>query len=271
MKYFKSIILYYFKNFWFLMLFSIIPAVFVGLLLKPFQFVQFLYAYPSLTLGNFADFFYGILPFDWLTLLLGFIGLVLTAVIISMLLGKIEKNFRIGKNSYSLKETGFNNNFSSVLIGIFCVAFCYFVIALLGVVLIMLFNFIFASINAVVVSVILSYMVCMLCFWLTSAITIHFGVVASDMMITGSTFATAMSNASQAIHKNTWQNLLIGFVPFLIAILLTLLGCWLGILWLTNIISMLIIIPYTCVLVMIIFFDYYGLTRYDTRPYYNLK
>jgi len=252
------------------MLFSIIPAVFVGLLLKPFQFVEFVFDYPSLTLGGFADFFNGIIPFDWLTILLSVLGLILTASILSMLLGKMEKHFRIGKNSFSLRDTGFNNNFASVLLATFCIAVCYFIIALLGAVLIMLFNFIFAS-SAMVLSVMLSYVVVFLAYFLLSAVTLHFGVVASDMMIMGSTFATAMSNTSQAIHKNTFQNWLVGFIPFALAILLTLLGSWLGVVWLTNILSMLIILPYYSVFVMIVLFDHYGLTRYDTRSYYSLK
>ncbi len=270
MNYLKSIISYYLKNFWFLTLLSVIPALFIGLLLRPFQFVEFLYQYPFQTLGGFSDFFFAILSFDWLSLLLGIVGLFLVATIMSILLGKMESHFRIGRQNYSLKDSGFNNNFSSVLLAVFCVAFCYLVLALLSAMLIMLFNFIFSG-SLMFISVILSYIVALIFFWLMSVIVVHFGVLASDRMIMGSTFATAMSNASQATHKNTAQRLLVGLLPFLLSFLLTLLGSWLGIVWLTNIISLLIILPYFSIFVLILFFDHYGLTRYDTRPYYNLR
>lgn len=271
MNYFKTSISYYFKNFWFLMLFAVVPAVFVGLLLQPFRFIEFLFNYPFLDLAGFPDFFFGIVPFDWVTILLSVLGTFLIAVFMSMLLGKIEAHFRIGKKGLSFKDNTFNNNFASVVLVVFIIAICYFVIAILSALFVMLFDFIFAKHGLVVISTILNYVIGFFALAIISCITTYFGVVASDMMIMGSNFRVAMSSASQAINKNTWQNLFVGLIPFLISAILSIFGTWLNILWLTNIISMLLILPFMCVLVMIIFFNHYGITRYDTRPYYNLK
>ncbi len=272
MEYFKSVISYFFKNFGFVMLFSVIPAVFFGSLLSPFKMVEFLYLYPTLTLDTFGEFFCAMVPLDWLTILLTVVGLILMAFFVSILFGKLESHFRIGKRSWGIKNTGANNNFPGVLFNILIFIVCYLVLALLGTLLITLLNFIF-SVGAVagVAEIILVYAVAALLISIMSYLTLLFALVALDMMIMGSPFNVAISNASHAIHKNTWKSFFAALIPFIVAAGLTILGSWLGIVWLTNIIGMAILVPYICILAMTIFFKNYDLQRYDTRPYYNLK
>ena len=271
MNYLKSVTTYCFKNFWFLMLFAIIPAVYVGLLLNPFQFIQFLFNYPSNNPQSFADFFCGLLPLDWLTVLLAILGLVVVSMVISIMLGKIEVHFRIGKKNLSLKDEAFNNNFASVLTAIFVMAISFFVVCLFSSLLMMFFNFIFANNGFTILSTIFVWVIGIITIIITSLLTLYFGVAAIDMMIMGSNFRVALSNAGLAVNKNFWQNFFVALIPFVIAIIFTFLGNLLGIIWLTNILSLLVSIPFVCVFVMTIFFNYYGLTRYDIRPYYNLK
>lgn len=254
------------------MLFSLIPAVFFGLLLSPFKMVEFLYLYPTLTLDTFGEFFYAILPFDWLTILLTVVGVGLMAFFVSILFGKLESHFRLGKRSWGIKNTGANNNFPGVLLNVFIFILGYFVLALLGTLLITLLNFIFSVATvAGVAEIILAYAIAVVLVSIIAYLALLLALVALDMMIMGSPFTVAISNASHAIHRHTWESFFVALVPFLLAAGLTIFGSWLGIIWLTNIVSMAIIIPYLCILAMTIFFKHYDLQRYDTRPYYNLK
>ena len=46
-------------------------------------------------------------------------------------------------------------------------------------------------------------------------------------------------------------------------------SCW--VMFLFNTISLLFIIPYVCIFAVTKIFEHYDITRYDTRPYYNLR
>ncbi len=273
MKYVKEVTEYCFKNFWFVMLFAIGPIVFVGLLLHPFQFVEFLFNYPLMasSVEGFANFFYAIVPFDWLTILMSVVAIVLCAVLLCMLLGRVERHFRTGKKSYEFNKSDFNNNFLSVLFAIFFLFLAIFVVEIIATCLIVFFDFIFAKHGLIVLSSICVCVVGILSFALIALLVLLFGVAATDKMIMGSPFVSAMGTAFNALKKNTFKIFVATLLPFILAIGLSLLGIWLNVVWLSNILSLFVMIPYICVLVMIVFFEYYDLVRYDTRPYYSLK
>ena len=61
MRYIKLSFKYLIKNILFLFLLSLVPAIFIGSLLSPFKFLEFINNYPKLTITAFADFFYSII------------------------------------------------------------------------------------------------------------------------------------------------------------------------------------------------------------------
>ena len=265
MNYFKSVTAYYFKNFWFVMLFSLISAIYIGLLLHPFQFVEFLYNYPNEEFNGFASFISAMLPLDTITLVLGLIGLVFVTILISMLLGKIEAHFRLGKKSLAFKSSGVNNNFSSVLISSLFLMIAFLVIMVILSLLIMLVNFIFANNGMLVVSTVLNYVLTFFALLLFSNCTTYFGLVCCEMMLMGSPLKTALSNAGLIFHKHAFQNICTSFLPFLFTSILTILGCLLNVVWLSNFICVLIVLPFVCIFALTLFFDYYGMERQDTK------
>lgn len=273
MKYVKEVTEYCFKNFWFVMLYAIIPIVFVGLLLHPFQFIEFLFTYPTVApnFEGFSNFFHVIIPFDILTILMGVVAIVLCAVLLCMLLGRVERHFRTGQKNSEFNASDFNNNFLSVLFAIFFLFLSVFAIEIIATLLIMFFDFLFAKHGLVVLSSIFVCIIGILSFCLIAFLVLLFGVASADKMIMGSPFSSAIGTAFNAIKKNTAKILWATLLPFAFAIVLTLLGAWLNLVWLSNLLSLFVMIPYMCVLVMIVFFDYYDLPRYDTRPYYSLK
>lgn len=265
MNYFKSTAAYYFKNFWFVMLFSIVPAIYIGLLLHPFMFVEFLYNYPNKEFSGFASFISAMLPLDVMTLVLGLIGLIFVTILISMLLGKVEAHFRLGKKSLAFKSSGVNNNFSSVLISSLFLLVSFLVLMVILALLIMLMNFIFANNGMIVVSTVLNYVLTFFALLLFSNCITYFGLVCCEMMLMGSPLKTALANAGLIFHKHTFHTVCTSFLPFLLASVLTIVGCLLGVVWLSNFVSVLIVLPFSCVFVLTVFFDYYGLERRDIK------
>ena len=57
MEYVKDVLNYYFKYFLYLFVFTIVPALFLGLFFDPFGMYEFVFEYHNLTLLTFADFF----------------------------------------------------------------------------------------------------------------------------------------------------------------------------------------------------------------------
>ena len=69
MRYIKLSFKYCVKNILFLFLMSLIPAVFIGSLLSPFKFLEFINNYSSLAVVSFSDIFYSIIDISWLKIL----------------------------------------------------------------------------------------------------------------------------------------------------------------------------------------------------------
>ena len=78
MRYIKLNFKYLIKNILFVFLLSLIPAIFMGSLLNPFKFLEFVNNYANIVVVNFADIFYNIIDISWLKLLFYVIGFFLT-------------------------------------------------------------------------------------------------------------------------------------------------------------------------------------------------
>ncbi len=272
MEFVKSTFLYYFKNIIPMLIFALIPAIYIGVLLNPFQSINFLWNYNTLEINGFADFFNAVFAIDWLTLLFFIVGIFVCTAFVSLILGKIESHFRTGKFSYSLKTTELNNNFLSVLLISALIFISYFLLMLVGVLLMLLAHFIvvineISWVVGLVACAIITFLVYLAFVWVLAILS----VTCVDMAIMGSPFSVALSNASTALHKKSFKNFLGILIPILVGVVFAILGCLLKLEFLFNTISLLFIIPYVCIFAVTKIFEHYDITRYDTRPYYNLR
>ena len=110
MRYIKLSFKYSVKNILFLFLMSLIPAIFIGSLLSPFKFLEFINNYASLTIVSFADIFYSIIDISWLKVLFYCLALGLISVFVSIIVGEIENHFRSGKKNFYNFKNYINNN-----------------------------------------------------------------------------------------------------------------------------------------------------------------
>ena len=65
MKLFKDSWLYFYKNWWYLLLLSLPVGVFVGAILNPFKIMQFIASYAFITVENFGSIFNVLFDFSW--------------------------------------------------------------------------------------------------------------------------------------------------------------------------------------------------------------
>lgn len=267
MEYVKNVLGYYFRNFIYLSVFAIVPAVFVGLLLKPFGIFEFAFEFHNLTLSNYGDFFVNIFMSNWWDLLFLFMGLVLVIISTSLMLGFIESHFRVGKpsliNSFSL-----NNNVLGVAKSTVLLFLLAFVVEVLLSFLMLFVNFLCGG-N--VIAIIFNYIVAVgLCFLLGRGFNL-FGYATIDMLINNSPMLVGLSNASRTVsakgNKIWWIEAIGFFICFLIMQLFTAIGLPM----VGNIVSIILIMPLVCVNSMTLFFERNNLTRKDTLKYYEMR
>jgi len=229
-----------------------------------------LYEYPTLTLNTFAEFFYAVYSYTWWQWLLLLGGLVLLFIFASMLIGKIEAHFRTGKFDLGWHNSrGLNYNLIEISKALILMLVASLIINLLTILLMFLTHFIL-SINGIMTTtgVVIIWIIGVINILLQARVSTYFMLAGLDSIIMGSPYTVALGNASLAIAKNFWDIFFAELVPFAFAVIITILGCFLGVTWLTNIISILVLFPYIAILGMVNIFDYYGITRYDNRKYY---
>ncbi len=271
MNYVKDVLGYYFKNFLFILVFAIVPAVAMGLLLQPFALFEFLYNYPSYKLLTFGDMFYAVYGLNWLDILWILIGLVLIVISISLLLGFIENHYKTGNATFKM-EFSLNSNILSVFKTTILLAIIIFVINVV-IMLLMYFVHFLTAVNGVatVWGSVINYILAILGLYPIARIFSVFAFSTVEMLINGSPLLVAMSNASLAIAKNSWHVFFMELILFLIPFALVILTNLLGVAWLGNILGLIYVLPAICVFGMSMFFDFYGIKRYDNHKYYYVR
>lgn len=268
----KSTISYYFKNWFAVAVFMLLPVILFGLLLKPFGLIEFLYAYPTLSLAGFSDFFTQIFGFGWIQTVLFLVVLLVLTVCASLLYGKIESHFRVGKFNFELGSGALNSNALSVFWCILLMFVCYFTITILCTCLMLLVNFIVAvKIGNVVLSTIIVWIIGLANIFLVLNAVFILAIACVDMMIMGSPFGVALSNAVQLVHQNYGESSVAFLVPMAVFVVLTILGSLIGITLLTNCLALLFFLPYVCIYSLIVVFKRNDMARYDNRQYYNIR
>ncbi|MBQ7977226.1 MAG: hypothetical protein IJ301_01315 [Clostridia bacterium] len=265
MNYLKEVLNYYGKNFIYIAVFCLIPAIFCGFLLKPFAMFEFIAKYPELTINTFGDLFGAVYGLNWLDILWILMGFVTIVIAISLLLGFIESHFKTGKvswsNSFSLNSNALSVAKITIILAIIC-----FVVNLLVMLLVFLVHAIFnnggiAGIPAIVINYILIFG-CMVI--IARALTM-FILTGIEMLINGSPLRVSFSDATRAIARDGWKIFAVEATLFILMFLLIVLLTLAGLSWLGNIIGLMIFLPVECILGMIVFFDYNGIKRYDKR------
>lgn len=265
MNYLKDILNYYCKNFIYVVIFCVAPAIFIGALLKPFSLFQFVVEYPNYTLMNFGQFYTAVYGVGWLDVLWIILGLVLLVVSMSLFLGFIERHFKTGKlsvvNGFSL-----NSNVLSVLKVVVILAVVAYIINLVMMLLMFFVHFLCAK-NGVgnVFSAIFNYIVLILGMFVIMRAFTLFIQTCIGMMINGSPLNVSFSDATHAISRNVWQILLVEAVLCVTVFAIIAICTLLKIVWLGNILGLLIFLPMECILGMIVFCEFNDIKRYDKR------
>lgn len=269
----SNVLSYYFKNILYMLLFAVVPAVFMGLLIHPFAIIEMLYNYPNMQDYSFGAFFTSIYSSGAIGILWFVLGFLILIVCVSFLIGKIELHFRTGNfDMTSHNARGLNNNIRDITLFAFVMLVIDFLLNMLAILLMFFVHFLANTDGAsTVAGTIINWIIGVFFVLVEGGLTSLFMLAGIDKIIMGSPFSVAISNAFDCWSRHRFKNVFFAIFPFLVIIVLTVLGCLIGITWLTNIISLLFLIPYICILGMINFFEHYDMPRYDNRKYYNLK
>lgn len=266
----SSVLDYYIKNFLYIIIFVIAPAIFIGVFLKPFSMIEMLCRYPGLDINTFGDLFGTVYSWGWLEVLAMIAGVILILICLSLLIGKIEGHFRTGKMQLFTHEwRGLNYNLagvtkSTILLGVVC-----FVLNVVALLLMYFMHFLFAiNVGSIIVSSILCWIIGLANLVLQARLSTLFIMAGLDSIIMGSPYTVALSNASIALSKDIMDTWVCTLLPYVVILILTVIGVLLNVTILTNILSIIVIMPWMVVYGMIRFFDHYSITRYDIRKYY---
>lgn len=274
MRYIKLSFKYLIKNGLFLFLLGLIPAIFIGLVLSPFKFLEFINNYTSIAVVNFGNIFFGVVDISWLKLLFYVLAFALLGICVSVIIGFIENHFRSGKRNYYSFKNYINNNILVVLLNLITISVLNFVLQFLCATLIYLFHLMFAGVNASanVGSLIVAIIIFVLYFIISSIYSMVLTLNIPNMMINGYTFKQSLSSTINSLTKN-FINLLLAFLlPFILIIPLISIFNFSGVaLSIVNCICVLISIMYYSALVMTAYFDINNINRYDNRKYYSIK
>lgn len=274
MRYIKQSFKYIYKNGLVLLLFSLVPAIFYGGLLRPFKFIEFINNYSNLTVLNFGDIFFSIIEISWLKLLYYVFAFILFGVFFSIIIGIIENHFRSGKNNYSNIKAYINNNITSVLINIILLFLINFVLSFLSSVLIYLFHVLLVGLNTTpsLACIIIAILIFVIYFCVSMSLGFVFMLNVPTMMQNGYLFKQSISNTINAIGNNYFNLILAYLAPYLVIIpLISIFSFSTILIKIINMILALGLIIYYSAFVMVAYYDINNLPRYDNRKYYTIK
>ncbi len=267
MEYVKNVLGYYFKNFLYLVVFAVIPAVFVGLLLKPFGIFEFAFEYHNLTIKNYGDLFVNLFFGSWWCLLYLAVGLIFVIIFTSLTLGFIESHFRMGKPSFT-NSFSLNNNVIGVAKSTFALFLLAFVLEFLLSLLLLFMHFLCGG---TVVAIIFNYVIAIGLCVLLGRIFNLFGYATIDMLINNAPLLVGLSNASRAMSLGSGKAWFIEVVGLLICFVIMQVFALINLTNVGSIISILLFMPLVCVNSMTLFFERNGLSRKDTLKYYEMR
>ena len=270
MKFLKLSFDYIKKNFLLLLIFAIIPTIFFGFLLRPFNLFEFICDYSKINVKSFASLFNSLFSFNFWHILLVLLGLVILSICMAMCFGQIENHMRSGKKNLKNSPAFLNNNFLVVLVNLLIIFMLWFVLQFLYIAVVCLVHIIFSGLNnlpnlfCIIFAILLSAVV----FVLFIQICAIFCLNIPNMIINGYPAKQAFSNSIKLLNKNNFSFLLSLLLPFVIIIPLT---CLLSakLMFIANMVGVLILCVYVPALTMTGYFELTNTNRYDNRKYYN--
>ena len=274
MRYIKLSFKYSVKNILFLFLMSLIPAIFIGSLLSPFKFLEFINNYASLTIVSFADIFYSIIDISWLKVLFYCLALGLISVFVSIIVGEIENHFRSGKKNFYNFKNYINNNILNILLNLVIFVVINFIVSFLCGTIIYLFHVIICGLNstASVGCVVVAIIVFTLYFCVISLSGLALLINVPNMMINGYNFKQSLSSTINLIGKDLFNLVLAYLVPFVLIIPLISIFNFSSIaLHIVSTICLIISIIYYSSFALTAYFDLSNIARYDERKYFQIK
>ena len=258
------------KNFLFLMLYAIIPTIFIGVILKPFALFEFLVKYPSLVVTNLGSLLKVMFNVNIWHILLVLLGLLILCMAVSICLGQIENHMRSGKVNLKSSVSFLNNNLVVVAINIIILFVILMVLEFVYCSFMCLLHIIFNGLNSTpnVFTIILAIIFASVIFVLFLQISGMFLLNIPNMTINGYPAKQALSNSIKLLDKKNFKFILSLVLPFVVIIPLVCLLCK-NLSILSNCIGVFILMMYIPPLVMTSYFELSNTQRYDNRKYYN--
>ena len=274
MRYIKLTFKYCIKNILFLFLMSLIPAVFIGSLLSPFKFLEFINNYAKITVVNFGDIFYSIIDISWLKILFYILAFAILSLFLSIIVGEIENHFRSGKKNYFNVKHYINNNILTILLNLLIFVVINFIVSFLCGTIIYLFHVMLCGLNssASVACVIIAIIIFTLYFCVICLSGLAILINTPNMLFNGYNFKQAISSTINLIGKDFFNLVLAYLLPFVIIIPLISIFNFSSIaLHIVSIVCIIISVIYYSSFALTAYFDLSNITRYDERKYFQIK
>lgn len=273
MKFIKSTLKYVVKNFLFLFLMSVIPAIFLGAVLSPFKAIEFINTYSATPVLTFGTIFNGLLDFGILQLLLILVAIMLLAIFASAIMGQIEQQFRSGKSNFERIKEHVNNNILIILANLVAFFVIIFIFMFVTSAILFLTHLLISDINTspTVLNVIISNIILSSVLVLITLIGSIILVNTANMMSQGTQFKDSISSSIKLTQKNSFNLTLATLAPILIIAIFVSLFTYSASLPIINILGVLVLIMYYTSLAMTSYFELAKLDRYDNRKKYYHK
>jgi hypothetical protein len=264
---------YIIKNFFYIVLFALLPALFLSISLAEEEIIRVLNAIlvGDFSTWTFPDLFAAIsvLNFSsWQSTVTGIVGLVAMVPCVALLMAFLDKHLRFGKRTFNGLWSKLNDNFISTFGYILLFVTIYEVWALLTAALMFLISlipnaiavYITASLVYLVMHVVLLYAIGAIYLWLPC------------MQITGFPAVEALQYSHQLVTSVKWR-ILFGQLLFLLGTEALLVVCaWIlpefivFTAWTTLLFTILLL--FYCVRMVIAYFERDQIERADLRKYY---
>lgn len=273
MKYTIQTSKYIFKNFFYVVLFAVIPAFALSLSLAEEEIIRVLNAVfvGDFSTWTFADLFCAISVLNfgsWHSILSGMIGLIVLVPCVALLMAFLDKHMRFGKRTFNGLWSKLNDNFISTFSYVLIFLVIYEVWAVL---LSALLCFVSLIPNAIAVYIIAGCIFVAMHIALLAAIGAIY-LWLPCMQITGFHVAEALQYSHQLVTTVRWR-ILLGQLFFLFVTEALLVVCaWflpnfiIFTVWTTALFTVLLL--FYCVRMMIAYFERDQIERADLRKYY---
>lgn len=267
MRYTRLAFQYLIKNFWYLALATLVPAVVMGLFTEPCSMIQLFANFNFVELATFGDVFTAISELNWWSLLAGVFAVPIFSVFFSIVCGLESKHMRWGILSGDGLPRRINNNFLPVfeLIIVFLLAMELYAL------ICSLFTFLWVKVvQKFAVKLALTIIFNVVIFLVMLCIMVMFSLTLPIMSVSGLSLRKALAGSVTLLKGKYFKMLFAVVVPMLIPY--AAMGAmaafdfkWRGII---NIVIFIFIFSYYITLMYTTYFDIEDIDREDLKNKY---